>query len=228
MPKRPRENGPHECPECGRPFSQAVNLRRHIRGVHQGEKPHACPECPVRFTQACHLQQHIRGVHRDEKPHACPECPERFSRAEHLQQHVRAVHHGLKPHACPECPERFSRAEHLQQHVRVVHRGERLFACEQCEARFGQRNELKRHIEYHHTERGQQRQKKREEAVARFLTQAGYPCEREARVAFCSARDAPCPGESRPVNTSLARLDFVIYRPWGDCPLPWSARPARS
>eukprot|EP00439_Symbiodinium_sp_Y106_P020515 s10637_g2.t1 len=68
-----------------------------------------------------------------------------------------------------------------------------------------------------HTERGQQRQKKREEAVARFLTQAGYQFEREARVDFCSARDAPCRGESRPVNTSLARLDFVLYRPWGVC-----------
>ncbi|CAE7938669.1 Znf787, partial [Symbiodinium sp. KB8] len=178
---------------------------------------HACPDCDKSFSSLTDLERHMRTVHLGEKPHACPQCDKCFSRAHHLKQHMRAVHLGEKPHACRECSQLFSRARDLEQHMRAVHLGEKPHTCEHCDARFTQANHLKAHIECYHTERGQQRQKKREETVARFLTQSSYSFEREARVEFCSARDAPCPGESRSVNTSLARLDFVLYRPWGVC-----------
>ena len=51
-----------------------------------------------------------------------------------------------------------------------------------------------------HSERGRQRQKKREEQVARFLAKADIPFERETTVSFC--------GEA---NKKLARVDFVLY-----------------
>ncbi|CAE7506071.1 Znf771 [Symbiodinium sp. KB8] len=208
---------PHACTECGQCFSQAGNLERHVRDVHRGEKPYVCPECSQQFSQAGHLEQHIRAVHRGEKPYVCPDCSQRFSEAGHLERHVRDVHRGEKPYVCPDCSQRFSQASDVERHMRAVHLGQKPHACEHCHARFAQAWSLKIHIERMHTERGQQRQKKREETVARFLTQSSYSFEREARVEFCSARDAPCPGESRPVNTSLARLDFVLYRPWGVC-----------
>ena len=55
-----------------------------------------------------------------------------------------------------------------------------------------------------HTERGQQRQKKREEQVAKALVAAGITFDREATVNFC--------GEA---NKKFARVDFAIYREWG-------------
>ena len=55
-----------------------------------------------------------------------------------------------------------------------------------------------------HTTRGQQRQKKKEERVARFLVASGVTFERELVVNFC--------GEA---ERRLARVDFTIYRAWG-------------
>jgi hypothetical protein len=57
-----------------------------------------------------------------------------------------------------------------------------------------------------HTERGQQRQKRKEERLACFLDTTGFRYEREQVIRFC--------GEG---NRRFARLDFVIYREWGVC-----------
>ena len=63
---------------------------------------------------------------------------------------------------------------------------------------------LKFHNQAFHSERGQQRRKRKEEAVHKFLESAGFTFDREARVDFCGS------SEKR-----FARLDFVIYRSWG-------------
>jgi hypothetical protein len=57
-----------------------------------------------------------------------------------------------------------------------------------------------------HTERGQQRRKKKEEHLARFLDATGFRYERQQVIKFC--------GEG---NKTCARLDFVVYREWGVC-----------
>ena len=86
-----------------------------------------------------------------------------------------------------------------------IHTGERPFACEfpHCDAKFSDRSALVRHKQIH-TERGQQRQKKREQQVARALSAAEITYDREVTVNFC--------GEA---GKRLARVDFVIYREWG-------------
>ena len=280
MPKRPREAGPYECPECGNGLSRLSYLKEHIATVHRGEQAHRCPHpgCGKNFSQASSVKSHLRvhtgehpfhctypdcgksfthssnlqthmASHSEERPHVCPhlDCGKSFKLPGSLKSHL-ASHSSEKPHACPypDCGKSFKLPCNLKSHLAshseerphvcphpdcgqsfklpgtlkthlLVHTGERPHACSHCDARFPQTSHLKKHVAAMHTERGQQRQKKREEAVARFLTQAGYQFEREARVDFCSARDAPCRGESRPVNTSLARLDFVLYRPWGVC-----------
>ena len=63
---------------------------------------------------------------------------------------------------------------------------------------------LKHHHICVHTERGRQRQKKRDEQVARLLQYNGILFDSEVTVQFC--------GEA---NKTLARVDFVIYRDFG-------------
>ena len=75
--------------------------------------------------------------------------------------------------------------------------------CEVCETGFAQRSALAGHKRIH-TARGQQRQKKKEERVARFLTESGVTFEREVVVNFC--------GEA---ERRHARVDFTVYREWG-------------
>jgi hypothetical protein len=55
-----------------------------------------------------------------------------------------------------------------------------------------------------HTERGQQRQKRKEERVAQFLTSIGVRFDRETTIQFCGDGNKRC-----------ARVDFAIYHAWG-------------
>jgi hypothetical protein len=85
----------------------------------------------------------------------------------------------------------------------MLHENIRPHVCtaEGCEARFVQASHLKAHFEANHTERGQQRRKKREEQLFKFLSAAGYSPDRETVVQFC--------GQG---SKKLARIDFTIYK----------------
>jgi hypothetical protein len=87
-----------------------------------------------------------------------------------------------------------------------THTGEEPYVCdvEGCDYRCNQAGHLTTHKQALHTERGQQRQKKREEQVAKALVAAGVTFEREVTVQFCGQ-----------ATMSYARVDFVIYRAWG-------------
>jgi hypothetical protein len=71
---------------------------------------------------------------------------------------------------------------------------------------FKQKGGLNAHRKRFHTLLGRQRQKKKEQALARFLEEAGIQFEREVTVHFC--------GEA---SKKFARVDFVCYQPYGVC-----------
>ncbi|GFS92071.1 zinc finger protein 471 [Nephila pilipes] len=50
---------PFQCLECGKAFTQKVNLQRHMR-IHTGELPFLCDVCYRRFRQQSNLRQHQR------------------------------------------------------------------------------------------------------------------------------------------------------------------------
>jgi hypothetical protein len=133
-----------------------------------------------RFEQCCkavhpgHAAKHERQ-HTGERPYKCtvPGCGADFKEWRHWEYH-RMLHENIRPHVCTE---------------------------EGCEARYIQSGDLKKHFERNQSERGQQRRKKREEQLFKFLTSAGYSPDRETVVPFC--------GQG---SRKLARLDFAIYK----------------
>ena len=142
---------------------------------------------------------------RSSRRFVCEHCSRPFATKSHLASHT-LTHTGEKPFACDfeGCDYRCSQACNLKTHKRT-HTGEKPFACdfEGCDFRCSDTRNLEAHRRTH-SERGQQRQKKREEQVARALTGAGVVFDRELTVNLC--------GEG---NRKFARIDFVIYRDWG-------------
>ena len=149
-----------------------------------------------------------KKTHTGEKPYVCEfeGCVAAFVQRSNLVTHCR-THTGEKPYVCEVegCGASFAQHQHLTVHRRT-HTGEKPYVCkvEGCGAAFAHPVTLAYHHRAIHTERGRQRQKKREEQVARALVNAGVTYDREVTVQFC--------GEA---NKTLARVDFVIYRVWG-------------
>ncbi|KAL1005135.1 hypothetical protein UPYG_G00054970 [Umbra pygmaea] len=56
----------HKCPDCGKEFTQANKLERHMR-THTGERPYQCSVCGMRFNQKGNLKTHFK-VHTGGDP----------------------------------------------------------------------------------------------------------------------------------------------------------------
>ncbi|CAH8639493.1 unnamed protein product [Dicrocoelium dendriticum] len=53
----------HTCSYCDKSFSQAGNLKMHIRSVHLNQRPYSCEYCKQLFTEKNHVRRHIETVH---------------------------------------------------------------------------------------------------------------------------------------------------------------------
>ena len=157
-------NKDHKCDKCGKLFSAAGTLNRHIHTIHEGHKDHKCETCGKAFSQADNLRRHIRINHEGVKDHKCESCGKNFSGAYHLKRHMNTVHSGIKKqrngsqvkpdpsaprtkdHTCDHCGKSFFKAEYLRIHIYTIHEGHRDFKCDQCGKTFTQAPTLKKHI----------------------------------------------------------------------------------
>lgn len=83
------------CELCGMIFSQANNMRRHMKVVHQGVKTFMCThlDCNRSFARGEALRRHIM-THTGERPFQCKiqvlgkKCDKRFIQAYALKKHI--------------------------------------------------------------------------------------------------------------------------------------------
>ena len=53
----------HKCDSCGKAFSEAGKLKKHINSVHNGQKDQKCDLCETAFSTSQNLKKHINAVH---------------------------------------------------------------------------------------------------------------------------------------------------------------------
>merc|ERR1712150_204158 len=111
----------HNCAQCGKNFSSAQYLKRHIEFVHDGRRDHNCAQCGKDFSTAQYLKVHIKCVHEGQKDYNCTECGKDFSSKQKLKVHIKCIHEGLRDYNYAECGKDFSYSKDLKKHIECEH-----------------------------------------------------------------------------------------------------------
>ena len=99
------------CHTCGKNYTQAHNLKLHIRTVHEEVKQYnqlylntfihpktnkmmyKCDSCDKSYTQPHTLKNHIKVMHEGVKPFLCNFCDKSFTQSHNLRGHMKKTHH---------------------------------------------------------------------------------------------------------------------------------------
>ena len=130
---------------CGKSFTRAFDLHRHVRAVHEKARDYVCEwkdaasgaVCGRSFGRSGNLRTHIRTVHEKARPLVCEwkdpttgtMCGKSFGQSGHLSKHVRTVHEKAPPFVCElkhptlgaACGKSFGQRGHLTKHIKSVH-----------------------------------------------------------------------------------------------------------
>ncbi|XP_026149861.1 zinc finger protein 408 [Mastacembelus armatus] len=73
------------CSYCGKSLRDPHSLKSHER-LHTGERPHCCTICGKGYTLATKLRRHIKSSHQMEKPYSC-HCGASYTVRQSLLRH---------------------------------------------------------------------------------------------------------------------------------------------
>ena len=137
------------CSICNKVFSTPINLRNHIKTIHDKNFPFKCtyPNCNKQYSIATRLKVHMR-THLGEKPYQCDICFKSFVEKGNLKTHKK-FHSSLRPFKCPQCDKSYKTNGHLKDHIEIQHNKIKKFKCPICNNSFGRSSTLKSHIRTH-------------------------------------------------------------------------------
>ena len=154
-----------KCDSCGMVFSNLVDLKEHVLGVHKPHKPYKCDLCSESYCYKSQLIKHKKEVHQIVIEIKCDLCGKIFNQEKNLKQHTYIVHEGNKDYKCDQvsvrlqkkgnhkkvesflqssilkvffilqCGKEFGHSTHLNLHINVIHKGLRDFKCDQVSVR---------------------------------------------------------------------------------------------
>ena len=81
-----------KCDICDSFFQTKVNLKEHIKSVHEEKKPFHCNICGADFTKKQNMNRHIASIHEGKKPFHCNICGTDFTTKKILNDHIASIH----------------------------------------------------------------------------------------------------------------------------------------
>ena len=166
-----------KCPfePCDR---SVVDIKNHIRLVHDKVRNFSCEKCDAKFTSSHHLLKHTEAAHTNIRVE-CNLCGKVF-KSTTIENHIKRVHHGIKPSipcsnegcvktfgskadmerhvlavhmkfkaSCPECGKQM-RMEFLTGHMKKAHHGIHSIKCPECGKGFQNKKTLAAHVRARH------------------------------------------------------------------------------
>ena len=132
----------YKCKSCGKSFSQADDLRKHIPMVHEDHKDHKCESCGKLFSQTGDLKKHINTIHGEDKDYKYESCGKSFLDEQSLKKHTHTIHDkegmpetqssSVEKFKCEICQHNLSSKRNLKVHIENIHEGLKRFKCEKC------------------------------------------------------------------------------------------------
>ena len=110
-----------ECLDCNKTYKREIQLRIHIKSIHEGVK-FSCPQCDKQFTQQSNLTVHIKSAHQGVK-YPCKQCDFQANQQGNLTAHIKTKHEGVR-HECDLCDFKSTRRSFLLQHIQSQHEEE--------------------------------------------------------------------------------------------------------
>ena len=168
------ENGDQfQCQHCRKIFGKILNLRVHIRSIHQLKESH-CQICGKTFPKKKSLANHINEVHssrkscgicsRSFKPstfrkhrktcqpsYSCPDCDYQTIIKQELYSHRRTHNVEIKKvFKCLQCPYSSNRIYNVEKHMQLMHTKKLKCDIDSCDKEFAHKESLERHKENHY------------------------------------------------------------------------------
>ena len=141
-----------KCEVCGKVLSSSVNLKHHIKAVHEGQRPHQCYICGKSYKWPDNLKYHMDYTHFS-KTLQCPQCEKSFASIQGVLRHKKVVHEGIpqeKNFICDKCSRSYNQNNKLMRHIQTFHDKIYEFKCKICNKEYGKKDQLKYHMESVH------------------------------------------------------------------------------
>ena len=144
------------CQICKTAFCKEMEVKKHVRTVHEGKKLFECDICyKVDFVKLAPFIKHMKYIHQIYEIKGtirCKKCSIYFTKQGHYKQHMKTVHGVKTMHICSICNKNFEMKGALEKHMATVHKGQKPFKCNLCDYASAFNSNLKNHYVKNHTE----------------------------------------------------------------------------
>ncbi|CAC5418421.1 KRAB [Mytilus coruscus] len=139
------------CTICGKAFFRPEHLRKHqLQHLPPEQKPFNF--CELCGKNVINMRRHIRRIHEEGKSFFCFDCKQKFRFEENFKNHVVLGQHIKESHmrrTCPICHNVFCKPAGVRRHLRNVHGQDgtvKPYTCSVCQKGFEDQQAFQKHV----------------------------------------------------------------------------------